>query len=206
MPTPVVTYQLAYTPHESVDLCAECYARGDHELGSIGPVQHGAHDGTCDSPTHEAGGMRITGQHLRDVTGWDAVDFVRDHDRVTVHIRYGTLGLEASVLWCDARGVAQDLGDIEASQIPDLFSTYVHAGDIVCGGRLGTDEFDVGEVTNLDAPDNDVWVAWSGGNTERHDVSELRIVARATDSAGVRVQARDACWARDRAARESRVG
>jgi hypothetical protein len=50
--TTVMTYRLAYLDQE-VDLCDECTARGDHECGTLGPVQHGAHDGECGSARHD---------------------------------------------------------------------------------------------------------------------------------------------------------
>jgi hypothetical protein len=50
----VVTYQLAYLSHVQVDLCDECAERGDHGLGSLGPVQHGAHRGECEGKRHGA--------------------------------------------------------------------------------------------------------------------------------------------------------
>lgn len=49
--SPVVTYRLAYLPLD-VNVCAECVERNDHGLGTLGPVQHGLHDGACDSPGH----------------------------------------------------------------------------------------------------------------------------------------------------------
>lgn len=49
----VVTYQLAYLTHKQVSLCPRCCERGDHGLGALGPVQHGLHEGECDSRTHE---------------------------------------------------------------------------------------------------------------------------------------------------------
>ena len=52
----VVTYQLAYQASGLVDVCADCADRGDHELGSLGPVSHGAHRGECQSATHPRSG------------------------------------------------------------------------------------------------------------------------------------------------------
>lgn len=52
MSTLVITYQLAYRLHIEVTLCAECVKRDDHDLGSLGPVSHGAHRGECESPRH----------------------------------------------------------------------------------------------------------------------------------------------------------
>lgn len=52
----VITYQLAYLTQKQVSLCNACVERGDHELGTIGPVQHGLHVGACQSPTHTGPG------------------------------------------------------------------------------------------------------------------------------------------------------
>lgn len=54
----VVTYQLAYLSHRQVSLCCVCVERGDHDLGVLGPVQHGAHEGRC------------TGKHHRSLSVW----------------------------------------------------------------------------------------------------------------------------------------
>lgn len=46
----VITYQLAYALHRTVDLCIACSdatTLGD-ECGSLGPVSHGLHQGSCD--------------------------------------------------------------------------------------------------------------------------------------------------------------
>lgn len=48
----VITYRLAYLDRE-VSLCDACLEHDDHECGSIGPVQHGQHDGECDGANHE---------------------------------------------------------------------------------------------------------------------------------------------------------
>lgn len=55
----VVTYRLAYRPLD-VNLCSECLERDDHDLGTVSVVQHGLHDGICDSPTHGHVGYTTT--------------------------------------------------------------------------------------------------------------------------------------------------
>lgn len=50
----VVTYRLAYIDFR-VDLCDACMTAGDHGCGTLGPVEHGAHDGDCDGQHHDRG-------------------------------------------------------------------------------------------------------------------------------------------------------
>jgi len=52
--TSVITYQLAYISTLTVNLCAACADRGDHQLGALGPVSYGLHAGHCQSLTHVA--------------------------------------------------------------------------------------------------------------------------------------------------------
>lgn len=46
----VITYQLAYDTRREVTLCVDCSERDDiaDVVGSLGPVQHGLHEGYCD--------------------------------------------------------------------------------------------------------------------------------------------------------------
>jgi len=46
----VITYQLAYLSDHTVNLCrhhSEC-----DDYGTLGPVQHGLHEGTCERCQH----------------------------------------------------------------------------------------------------------------------------------------------------------
>ncbi len=49
----VITYQLAHET-TTVDLCDACADRDDHDCGSLGPVEHGLHRGSCQGKHHSA--------------------------------------------------------------------------------------------------------------------------------------------------------
>lgn len=49
----VVTYQLAYISTRECNLCDACTTAGDHGCGTLGPVTHGRHRGTCDGAAHD---------------------------------------------------------------------------------------------------------------------------------------------------------
>lgn len=65
--------------------------------------------------------FKTTGKHLRDVTGWDAIDFVPDSD--TIYVHDGNQGGWAYVTWLDAGGAAQNLGSLSAAEFAQLQGT-----------------------------------------------------------------------------------
>jgi hypothetical protein len=59
--------------------------------------------------------FKTTGKKLRQVTGWDEIDFVADGEEVRVH--------EVTwpyAAWLDAQGVVQPLGGLTAEQVAQL--------------------------------------------------------------------------------------
>lgn len=69
--------------------------------------------------------LETTGAELREVTGFDEIDFVADDDLVVVH--FGHSGAPYA-LWTDARGAAQNLGDLTYEQLNSLGSRQQDAG------------------------------------------------------------------------------
>lgn len=63
--------------------------------------------------------LETTGAELREVTGWDEIDFVGDDDAVVVH--FGHSG-SPYALWTDANGVAQTLGNLTPEELNSLGS------------------------------------------------------------------------------------
>jgi hypothetical protein len=52
----IVTYQLAYLSHVTVDLCDRHAATDRFRDAPLGPVSHGLHEGVCQACADEGGG------------------------------------------------------------------------------------------------------------------------------------------------------
>lgn len=67
----VITYQFAYDAGRTIDLCPRCAERDDDHGGALGAVQHGLHNGSCESPRH---GLTITqASEDRSRSAWHAL-------------------------------------------------------------------------------------------------------------------------------------
>jgi hypothetical protein len=58
--------------------------------------------------------LTTNGATLREVTGWDEIDYVADEDEVVVH--FGHAG-SPYALWTDPKGAPQNLGSLTTDQL-----------------------------------------------------------------------------------------